>query len=254
MPWCPECKLEYVAGIKVCPDCKKALVESLDDIVEETLEVEEEQYEDMYSEPEVEEAEDDTMIRIDVMELVRKVQLGQMSPEEFNSIIAELRKQSGHTKEYRYRKDLYEENKSSVLVLLVVGIVGILVLILNACGVFNLPFKGFSLILTNIVMGGLFAIFVLSGIRAYFKAKKLLPEVEAESKLIEDCVKFLKDQKASGAYVLNEEVSFEEESLILSNICVESLEQNFDNLEEGFAFFVTDRYYSDIFEETYPER
>ena len=29
MPFCPECKYEYVAGIKACPDCYVDLVEAL---------------------------------------------------------------------------------------------------------------------------------------------------------------------------------------------------------------------------------
>ena len=34
MPWCPNCRLEYVEGIKICPDCKTALVDSLKDAEE----------------------------------------------------------------------------------------------------------------------------------------------------------------------------------------------------------------------------
>ncbi len=33
MPFCPECKYEYVAGIAECPDCYVPLVASLDDVV-----------------------------------------------------------------------------------------------------------------------------------------------------------------------------------------------------------------------------
>lgn len=31
MPYCPECKYEYVSGTKTCPDCDEALVEQLPD-------------------------------------------------------------------------------------------------------------------------------------------------------------------------------------------------------------------------------
>jgi len=30
MPWCPECRTEYVAGVKNCSDCGSSLVESLE--------------------------------------------------------------------------------------------------------------------------------------------------------------------------------------------------------------------------------
>ena len=35
MAWCPNCKNEYVEGIKVCADCGAKLVESLEGISEE---------------------------------------------------------------------------------------------------------------------------------------------------------------------------------------------------------------------------
>ncbi|MBP3542931.1 MAG: hypothetical protein J6J86_01755, partial [Lachnospiraceae bacterium] len=37
MPWCPKCKLEYVEGIKVCPDCGSALVDSLEKLAKSSL-------------------------------------------------------------------------------------------------------------------------------------------------------------------------------------------------------------------------
>lgn len=37
MPWCPKCKLEYVEGIKVCPDCGSTLVDSLEKLAKSSL-------------------------------------------------------------------------------------------------------------------------------------------------------------------------------------------------------------------------
>ena len=58
MPWCPNCRLEYVEGIKICPDCKTDLVDSLKD-AEEISHLEDEltdvsEYEAEYNENEKE--------------------------------------------------------------------------------------------------------------------------------------------------------------------------------------------------------
>lgn len=37
MPWCPECKAEYKEGMIECPDCKVALVDSLDELKKEDM-------------------------------------------------------------------------------------------------------------------------------------------------------------------------------------------------------------------------
>ena len=39
MPYCPECRAEYQAGIEKCTDCGVALVEQLPDAEQELLEV-----------------------------------------------------------------------------------------------------------------------------------------------------------------------------------------------------------------------
>lgn len=248
MPWCPKCKLEYVEGIKVCPDCKTALLDTLDGYVEESPI---DDYTDMFeeAEEELEEVEETPHLSINIFEMIQKVQNGEMSEEEFRDVINALRSNNTRTKAYDSKEDLLNENKSSIGVLLGVGVVGIVALVLISTGIIHIPIRGFSLWLVDIVMGILFASFIFSGIHAAKKVNSLKEDVAKEDELIKKCVEFLKERNEAHAFDINDEVSYEEAALIKSEMCVQALESEFEELEEGFAFYVTDRYYSDIFGE-----
>ncbi len=248
MPWCPKCKYEYVEGIKICPDCKTALVESLDDVNDEELIEDDYEFDESEDESAFEEVEEN--LSVNVMELVKKVQNHEMTVDEFNSIINELRGRTKRIKPYDYKKDRLTDNSSSAKVLLVIGIMGIAALVLNLLGIFHLPIGGASHWLIYVVMGGLFLIFVLGGIMSVFKTKKLKPIVAEEERFIEECKNFLIEKKNAGYFKLDDQnISYEEESLIISEMAISALEEQYDNLEEGFAYFVADRYFSEIFED-----
>ena len=94
-----------------------------------------------------------------------------------------------------------------------------------------------------------FALFVVSGIRSFLKAKKQKEKAIEEKEKIEKIVTFLKDAASKGAFMVKAtDVSMEEESLIISNMAVAEVEKNFDDLEPGISYYVVDRFYSDIFE------
>lgn len=259
MAWCPKCKYEYVEGIKICPDCKAALVESLDDSLDnvdsdniqeqlediyEAMPDEAESYDEMYSEEST--SEEDV-----IKQLISVLKAKGMTEEEIKGMIENAKRKSNNSiPPYKCVKDKLEENKSASLVLILVGILGLSVILLNALGVLKLPLVGFSLVLTSVVMGVLFAIFILSGFRSIAMVKKLTPMAEKESELIEECVNLLKKLKSENAFdIENEDLSMEESSLLISNMAVNSLENNIDDLPPGFSYYVVDRFYSEIFEE-----
>ena len=233
MPWCPNCKLEYVEGIKICPDCKTALVDSLDDIASE----EEFDFSDEYN------AADEQM------EDALSAYFPELSNEERCEMLDNF-KQGAMIPKYKSRQDAYSENKSGAFSLILVGVLGVLFVALNSLKIISLPIAGFSSTLTNVVMGVLFLIFLLSGIFSAIKASKLKPSAAAEKELIDKIVEFVRTQKKAGLYKVQKEGdNFEFDYIKLTDTVVKDIENNFEELEPGFAYYVVDRFASDVLDE-----
>lgn len=228
MPWCPSCKLEYVEGIKICPDCKSVLVDSLDDS------------EDIFSEL------DETAI----MEEIVAPYIDELPDEETRIEMMERIKRAASIPKYSSLADSYDENKSGAYVLFVCGALGIILVVMFICNIIHLPLNGFSATLTKIVMGLLFLVFLISGIRSLIKMKDLKPQVVKEKEKIDEIVEFIKAKKASGEYSLDpESEDYEEKYLLLCEKAVSDIDASFEDLEPGFSFFVVDRFAGDILDE-----
>lgn len=225
MAWCPNCKLEYVEGVKICPDCKTALVESLE----------------KYEAEEQEELEGEALEQV----MYPGMQM-ELPDEETRKELYELAKKIKENPPYKSKEEQLNTNKSGAGVLIVCGVLGILILLLNSLGILNLPMQGFSKILMTAVMGCLFIVFLLSGIRSILKIKTLTPEAEEEKKLIQQVLDFIKEQKENGRYSVPENTPYEEAYLQISDRCVTDINENFPDLVPGFAFYVVDRFASDI--------
>lgn len=228
MPWCPNCKLEYVAGKKICPDCNAELVESLEATVESIP--------------------DEISYAAVMGSSLEDIEHSE-NMQELHQALMENIKQAQLAPKYQSIKTSYEENRSAAVVLTLFGILGLVVLLLNYLGVFNIPMSGFSLTLTYVVMGCLFFVFLASGVLSAIKAKKFKPLAKQEAHDIEKAVKFLKMSLETPEYkqLLAEgsEVSYltvyEKASLDLKLFLTGS--------PEGFATYVCDNYLSDLIDE-----
>lgn len=249
MPWCPKCRLEYVAGIKVCPDCKEALVDELSEETEVT--VDKDYYNNQESFDETLQAESGIDKNEVMKEIFATLKAKGMSDEEITAMLESIQNQKNSaSKTYKPVSDKLEEHKSGSVVLTICGIVGILVLVLNALKVISLPVSGFQFYLVNVVMGFLFLVFLFSGIKSFVTVKKLRPMVAKEQLDIEEILKFVKGKKAEGVFdVKSDDFSMEELSLVYTNIAVREIEKNYSELPVGFAYYVVDKFYSEIFEE-----
>ncbi len=232
MPWCPNCKLEYVEGVKVCPDCKTALVDSLEDTEnEDSFE-----FSDEYNAAE------------EQVESAMNTYFPELSEEERADMLANL-KQGALIPKYKSVQDSYSEHKSGAMSLILIGVLGVAFVVLNALKIISLP-AGFSSTLTTAVMGALFLIFLLSGIFSSVKASKLKSKADEEKALVQKIVDFVRSRKKSGVYpTYKEEDGFEFDYIKLTETVVKDVEDNFSDLEPGFAYYVVDRFASEVLDE-----
>lgn len=232
MAWCPVCKLEYVKGVSVCPDCKSVLVESLEqasDLNESDACASENGYEneDIYTDNAIKAQIEEELARMEMRERIQKII---------------------DNPPYKPKDEQYADNKSGAYILLPFGVLGIAVLVLNLAGVITFPISGFSMKLVYAVMGFLFLIFIVSGIKALIKIKELKPLLSKEKEDIEKAVEFIRQKKIQGDYYIDQN-AIEESYLVVSEKAVADLEEAFPDFEKGFAFYIVDRYASEVLDE-----
>lgn len=164
--WCPNCKYEYRAGITVCADCGAQLVEELN-----SLEEREDGYSDGFEEEEA----------VDEMALAQK--LGELTPEEVEQLKANLKANQARNYAYTTKREKYEDNRSSAWTFFIVGGAGLVLVILHLTGIINFNLSTFSKIMTSVVMGGLFIIFLIVGFISTKNAARYRAEAEIEDAL-----------------------------------------------------------------------
>ena len=237
MAWCPVCKCEYKKGILKCAECKVDLVDSLEDNKEEALVPNEELSEEI------------------VMELAKE--LNENKEIHFTDRDAEIpavriAKKAGV---YRNSKELSNENKSSAYILLPVGILGVVALVLVWLDVIPLYSGIVSKIITSVVMGSLFVVFIVMGIVSLKNAKKLDEKADEEGDLTKEIFNFFSENYSVD--ILDEKICDsqwsqlpEEEKYFKRIECIKTvLVKQFMNLEENYIDFISDEIYTKFYEE-----
>lgn len=174
MPWCPVCKSEYREGITNCYDCKVPLVDSLDDIENES-DSRDMTYEDMNMQMH-DGAEMGTYPNPENMEDPQYAEYTE-NPEyaDFENEFDEENASSGAT--FVKKSDQYQEYLFSAYTCALVGFAGMVFGFLNIAGVFNFV----SVPFTQYILFGIFLAFFIGGLAMYKKAKSIQTQIKSEN-------------------------------------------------------------------------
>ncbi len=268
MPWCPKCKNEYKEGVLVCTDCGTELVEKENSGLIPVLFGKEEEMtllkdflvyskidsaciresdEEGFFELLVDEAEEKTAKKLAMMFIQQKT----MERMENN---AEETPEENKPGVYEDSAQKAEDNKSSAITLLGVGILGMAFIVLAATDVIPLNLSLSSAYMIYGVMSALFILFIVMGVVSMRSSKIFAKKAESENSLrstIEEwCLTNLDakelDSKIFGgnADSVPDEMKYFSRAAALKQI----ISNQFLNLDAQFLDYFVDEIYGDIFE------
>lgn len=226
MAWCPKCKYEYREGITVCADCKIPLVAEL---TEEAMR--------MYAD-----SEEPEMISYNEEQLNEMYE--DIDPEQAR------RERSIHT--YQNKKTKAEDFKSSAYTLLIVGVLGIVALVLMELHIIPVYLAAPGKYITYGVMGALFLIFIVCGVRSFFSAKKYAEEAKSEDNLTDQILSWCKNnvtkeliqQNTAVADSLPDEMKYFKLFATLKSM----ISNEFGELDPSYLESIAEDVYSELFD------
>ena len=277
MPWCPNCKNEYVDGIKECADCHVTLVEQLEeDFVPVIFGEEEEIYKlntfleaNEFTKAIIRPSEEDNFFELVVPASLEK-RVKQMisvysmhkaktemtnlnhSDDEMESAESDenpLRPNQSTKSSYTTQKDKAENYKTSAYTLVSVGILGLVFLVMALIGMFPVRFG----ILTYLIMGGMFLLFLVSGIASYRSYKKSSQDAVMENHLSKEIMEWCKGNlNSSNIDQVFETEQIPDEVRYFKRIdrMKECIRETYLNLDEGFLDALVEEIYPAIYDES----
>lgn len=223
MSFCPKCKSEYINGRTHCADCGTALVESLEDMMEE--------------------ANDTAPENAPISEI----------PDEF---FEENDEQEPETKPERVRnfvskKEKYKDYQSTGVMFFVVAVIGLAVITLNLLGVITVfRTSGASSVLFYCVMYAMFIIFLFVGINSFKNAARIKEASVNEETFLQELNAFVEENVTASAFdsvdtdgISQEELYFRRTELIRTIIC-----EKYPDIDAGLLEQTIDQAYDRIFQ------
>jgi len=283
MPWCPNCKNEYVEGITECADCHVELVDELplEEKMSTLLFAEEElakelaeflaysnitgvqvAYNEEYAMYEVlapEKYDREAMKYTNVFKSTKEKMLAESEgameaedAEESPTLPEKVKEKPAFA--YVKKTDRYDEVISSAYTFLLVGVIGLIALVLVATNVIPLNLAGGSKYLIYIVMGAMFVIFLVISVYSFKSAKVLAKEAVEEKELTEAIMDwftkgFTKEAvEVSADTAGDEKISDEVRYFRRCEKIKEIISTTYENLDESYLDKITEDLYQKIFE------
>lgn len=272
MPWCPICKNEYKAGVKVCTDCGCELTESkAGELVPLIFGTEEEMQalRDFLVYSKIEsavvtpgEGEATYELQVGAEEETRAKKLTALFLSQQAREEAEASGEEDSRERMQEPAGVYEDsaqkaedNRSSGILLLVVGIAGTAAMLLCMTGVIPVYLNATTGYMVYGVMSALFILFIVMGAISMRSSKIFAKKAESENSLrstIEKwCLENLRaeelDQEAFGESA--GEIAEEMKYFMRTDLIKRKIQAQFMNLDLQFLEHFTDGIYEDIFED-----
>lgn len=234
MAWCPECKCEYVEGIRVCADCGCELVETLEE------EKEEEWVEDIEIVSSVKHSYD-----MFPFYAHPETEMPAFNEEEIRDKIYKGR--------YVSNAEKAQENRTSAYTLLIVGCVGLIVIILFFFDLLPIHRLAINKYMISGVMGVMFILFTILGYTSLRNAKVLAGEARKEDNLTLEIKKWCRG--CIFPDYIDKELDFQEDTaeelkyFTRSEKIKDMIMEQFMNLDEDYLDHLVDEIYPEIFED-----
>ena len=214
--WCPKCKNEYVAGITKCADCGADLV----NILKET------DKEPTFSSEAPE-------------------NLATVSPH-FDE--EETQKATTPLHAYVSKKAKAADLKSTAYTFTLVSVIGIIFLVLFFMDVLPFHTTFHTKVMSSIVMGSMFLIFLIIGIRSFMETKAVSGEADKEEKAFAEITEWFR-----GSYTkedIDADIENDDENqLYFSRYekMQQSISEKYPGLDETFLDHIIETLYTELF-------
>ena len=221
--WCPKCKNEYVAGITTCADCCVELVHSLE-VYEEMLEKEQ---------PIADASTDDVF--------------GENLAEGNDSAMPTSTSNSARA--YISKKTKTDDMKSTAYTFTLMSILGIIFLILFASGILPLQTALYMKVMICVVMGTMFLIFLVIGIRSFGQIKELANDADSEEALLSEALDWFRSSYQSEDIDSGVDTNQLEETLYFARyeLMHRILTEKYADREESLLDHIIEILYSELF-------
>lgn len=146
--------------------------------------------------------------------------------------------------------DKYKDITSSASTMLIVGIAGILFMILVLMDIIPLPLNSSTAWLFDSVMGGIFIIFIISGIISFMHAKQVKIDAEEEDKLIDAILSWAEENITKDMLDERLDLTQPEELLYFNRAdkIKDQLMHQFENADEALIYEYTEQIYQNLYE------